>query len=194
MTYKTLSDLLRPQSFSFARLYDLFLMVVGIACLTFSAYVRIPLPFTPVPLTAQTLTVLLIGVLYGSKRGAICAALYIVVGIAGLPVFQAGNFGLDYIIRGATGGYLFGFVAAAFAAGYLAEQGFDRSFWKICTAMCIGNAIIYLFGLSWLAALGMQNIFAIGMFPFIPGDIVKILFATILLPSGWKLINMVHKK
>jgi len=189
-----MSELLRPQSFALGRLYDLLLMVTGIALITFSAYIRIPLPFTPVPLTAQTLTVLLIGVLYGSKRGAICIVLYIVVGIAGLPVFQGGHFGLDYIIKGATGGYLFGFIAAAFVTGYLSEQGFDRSFWKIFTAMCIGNAIIYLLGLSWLAALGIKNVFAIGMFPFIPGDLVKILFATILLPTGWKLINIVNKK
>jgi len=194
MTYKTMSELLRPQSFALGRLYDLLLMVTGIALITFSAYSRIPLPFTPVPLTAQTLTVLLIGVLYGSKRGAICIVLYIVVGIAGLPVFQGGYFGLDYIIKGATGGYLFGFIAAAFVTGYLAEQGFDRSFWKTFTAMCVGNIIILIFGCSWLAIIGLKNVIVIGALPFIPGDIIKSLFATLLLPTGWKVITALHKK
>jgi biotin transport system substrate-specific component len=194
MTYKTLSDLVRPRSFSFGRLYDIFLMIAGIVCLTLSAYIRIPLPFTPVPLTAQTLTVLLIGVLYGSKRGVLCTVLYIVVGIAGLPVFQGGHFGLAYIIKGTTAGYLFGFIAAASVTGYLAEQGFDRSFWKSFVAMCIGNIIILTCGCVWLAAVGLKNVIVIGALPFILGDLVKIFLASIILPAGWKMINRADRK
>jgi biotin transport system substrate-specific component len=194
MKYKTMSALLRPQAFTLASFYDLLLMIVGVAGITLSAYIRIPLPFTPVPLTGQTFTVLFFGILYGSKRGAACAALYILVGIAGLPVFQGGHFGLAYIIKGTTAGYLFGFVVAAFVTGYLAEQGFDRSFWKTFVAMFIGNFIILTCGCIWLAAVGLRNVIVIGALPFIPGDIVKSLIATVILPSGWKLINAVERK
>ncbi|MEJ2664443.1 MAG: biotin transporter BioY, partial [Spirochaetia bacterium] len=193
MTYKTYSDLIRPQSAVMGRLYDLLLMAVGVVAITFSAYIRIPLPFSPVPLTGQTLTVLLIGILYGRKRGAICVLAYVMTGIAGLPVFQGGHFGLDYIIKGATAGYLFGFIVAAFATGYLAEHGFDRSFWKVFTAMFLGDIILLSFGSLWLAALGTNDVLLKGFIPFIPGDIVKILAATAILPTGWKLIGKIHK-
>ncbi len=189
MTYKTYSELLRPRSVAMGLLYDLLMTAVGVVAITFSAYIRIPLPFSPVPLTGQTLTVLLIGILYGRRRGAICVLAYIMTGIAGLPVFQGGHFGLDYLIKGATTGYLFGFMIAAFITGYLAENGFDRSLWKVFTAMFLGDIILLSFGSIWLAILGMQNVLVIGFLIFIPGDIVKILLATLILPTGWKLIG-----
>jgi biotin transport system substrate-specific component len=194
MTYKTYSDLLRPRSVAMGLLYDLLMTAVGVVAITFSAYIRIPLPFSPVPLTGQTLTVLLIGILYGRRRGAICVLAYIMTGIAGLPVFQGGHFGLDYLIKGATTGYLFGFMIAAFVTGYLAENGFDRSLWKVFTAMFLGDIILLSFGSIWLAILGMQNVLVIGFLIFIPGDIVKILIATLILPTGWKLIGGKQKE
>jgi biotin transport system substrate-specific component len=194
MTYKTYSDLLRPRSVAMGLLYDLLMTAVGVVAITFSAYIRIPLPFSPVPLTGQTLTVLLIGILYGRRRGAICVLAYIMTGIAGLPVFQGGHFGLDYLIKGATTGYLFGFMIAAFVTGCLAENGFDRSLWKVFTAMFLGDIILLSFGSIWLAILGMQNVLVIGFLIFIPGDIVKILIATLILPTGWKLIGGKQKE
>jgi biotin transport system substrate-specific component len=194
MTYKTYSELLRPRSVAMGLLYDLLMTAVGVVAITFSAYIRIPLPFSPVPLTGQTLTVLLIGILYGRRRGAICVLAYIMTGIAGLPVFQGGHFGLDYLIKGATTGYLFGFMIAAFVTGYLAENGFDRSLWKVFTAMFLGDIILLSFGSIWLAILGMQNVLVIGFLIFIPGDIVKILIATLILPTGWKLIGGKQKE
>jgi biotin transport system substrate-specific component len=192
--YKTYSELLRPRSVAMGLLYDLLMTAVGVVAITFSAYIRIPLPFSPVPLTGQTLTVLLIGILYGRRRGAICVLAYIMTGIAGLPVFQGGHFGLDYLIKGATTGYLFGFMIAAFVTGYLAENGFDRSLWKVFTAMFLGDIILLSFGSIWLAILGMQNVLVIGFLIFIPGDIVKILIATLILPTGWKLIGGKQKE
>jgi biotin transport system substrate-specific component len=194
MTYKTYSELLRPRSVAMGLLYDLLMTAVGVVAITFSAYIRIPLPFSPVPLTGQTLTVLLIGILYGRRRGAICVLAYIMTGIAGLPVFQGGHFGLDYLIKGATTGYLFGFMIAAFVTGCLAENGFDRSLWKVFTAMFLGDIILLSFGSIWLAILGMQNVLVIGFLIFIPGDIVKILIATLILPTGWKLIGGKQKE
>jgi biotin transport system substrate-specific component len=101
---------------------------------------------------------------------------------------------LDYLIKGATTGYLFGFMIAAFVTGYLAENGFDRSLWKVFTAMFLGDIILLSFGSIWLAILGMQNVLVIGFLIFIPGDIVKILIATLILPTGWKLIGGKQKE
>jgi biotin transport system substrate-specific component len=195
MIAKTYCELLKPNTKIFALLYDLVLILLGTAALTFSAYVRIPLPFTPVPLTGQTFTVLFIGVLYGSKRGALCLLFYLLIGIAGMPVFQGGKAGLEYFLGPTgTGGYLIGFVAAAFVTGYLAEYKFDRSFWKTFTTMCLGNIVIYIFGSSWLLILGFQNVIVLGVLPFIPGDLIKSLIATLYLPTGWKLIQLGKNK
>jgi biotin transport system substrate-specific component len=193
MQAKTFGELLKPNTKALGRLYDILLVMLGTAAIALSAYVRIPLPFTPVPLTGQTFAVLFVGMLYGSKRGSLSVLFYLLVGLAGVPVFQGGNSGWEYI-AGPTGGFLIGFMLAAFFTGYLAEYRFDRSFWKTFTAMCMGNIIIYLFGCTWLLILGFKNAILIGALPFIPGDLLKSIIATMLLPPGWKLLRLFGTK
>jgi biotin transporter BioY len=134
--------------------------------------------------------VLLTGVLLGSRRGSLSVLAYLAQGIAGLPVFAPGGApGLTRLL-GPTGGYLLGFVAAAYATGLLAERGWDRKMTTALLAMLIGNAIIYAFGLPWLALfVGIEDTLPLGLYPFAGGDVLKAVLAAALLPVGWKLLN-----
>ncbi|MFQ5879450.1 MAG: biotin transporter BioY [Dehalococcoidia bacterium] len=161
------------------------LVAGGSAFVALSAQVRIHLPFTPVPITGQTFAVLLLGALLGSRLAGASLLTYFTEGVAGLPVFQGGNSGWAYI-AGPTGGYIIGFIFAAYAVGWLAERGWDRWPWTTALAMLMGNVIIYLFGLPWLAHFVPDDkVFAFGLLPFIPGDTIKLLLAASLVPSGW---------
>jgi len=154
-----------------------------------SAQIRIDLPFTPVPITGQTFGVLLVGAVLGTYRGVLSLALYLVEGAMGLPVFAGGAAGAHYLV-GPTGGYLVGFVVAAGITGWLAEREWDRRVWMAALAMLVGNLVIYVFGLPWLARfVGPQAAVVKGLLPFIPGDILKLLLAASALPSAWKLVE-----
>lgn len=180
------ADLLRPQERTRAFIFDGLLIAAGSLVVALSALIQIRLPFTPVPITAQTLAVLLVGVLLGSRRGGLALLAYLGEGLAGLPVFSGGGFGLAHVL-GPTGGYLFGFVAAAFATGWLAERGWDRRAVTAFAAMLIGNLVIYVFGVAWLGSLvGYGQALALGVVPFILGDLLKIALGTALLPLGWQ--------
>lgn len=153
------------------------------------ARISIPLPFTPVPVTGQTLAVLLSGVVLGARRGALALLMYLGYGAMGLPVFSMGRGGLAHLF-GPTGGYLWGFVAAAFITGLLAERGWDRKAATAFLAMLLGNVVIYACGLPWLARyVGYERVLMAGLWPFIAGDFLKLLLATVLLPLGWKLVG-----
>lgn len=155
------------------------------------AQIAIPLPFTAVPLTFQTLGVLLTGAALGSRKGGIALLLYLSYGALGAPVFAAGTGGMIKL-TGFTAGYLWAFPIAAYITGWLCEKGYDRSFKTSIISMIPGSLIIYLFGVLWLAFLTQQNIQTAinqGMTPFITGDITKILLAGTLLPLTWKLIG-----
>jgi len=131
----------------------------------------------------------MIAALLGSRRAAACLLTYLAEGAVGLPVFAQAKAGL-VAFAGPTGGYLVGFVVAAFVVGLLAEMGWDRKFGTTVLAMVIGNIVIYAFGLTWLAHLiGAKSAIAGGLYPFIPGDILKIVLAAALLPSAWKLLG-----
>lgn len=166
------------------------LLVVGGSVLTaLMAQIAIPLPFTPVPITGQTFGVLLTGAILGSRRGALSMALYLLEGVSGLPVFAGGASGPERLL-GPTGGYLLGFVAAAWVTGYLCERGWDRRVLSAALAMGIGNGVIYLFGLPWLACfIGPASALMAGLWPFTPGDLIKIALAALALPSGWALVR-----
>lgn len=162
-------------------------LVVGFSLLTgLSAQVSIPLPFTPVPVTGQTFAVLLTGALLGSQAGAAAMVAYLLEGIAGLPVFAGGTAGIGKLL-GPTGGYLIGCPIAAYVAGYLAERGWDRRLWSSVLAMLLGNAVIYVVGVPWLSLFlpAGQSALALGLYPFVPGDLYKVVLAAVLLPTGW---------
>ncbi len=167
-------------------------LVVGFALLTAAAaQIEIPLWFTPVPITGQTFAVLLAGAALGSAAGASSQLVYVALGAAGLPFYAGGESGWD-VVSGATGGYLIGFVVAAWFVGYLAERRHDRNVATAMPAFLAGNAIIYVFGVTWLAhQLGVSATKAVelGMAPFVIGDLVKIAVAGMLLPSAWKLVG-----
>lgn len=155
-----------------------------------AAAAQISIPLQPVPITGQTFAVLLVGIVLGSRRGALALAAYLAEGIAGLPVFAEAKFGLATVM-GPTGGYLVGFIAAAWLVGFLAERGFDRSLLKTLAAMVLGNIVIYAFGLAWLSRFvgSLPATLAAGMYPFLIGDAIKAVLAALLLPSAWKLIG-----
>ncbi len=189
MIYMAYADVLRPAVRRYAFLYDLGLVIAGSLLVALSAQVAIPLPSSPVPLTGQTLVVLLVGVVLGSRRGAICMLTYLGEGIIGWPVFAGGQFGWMHLL-GPTGGYLVGFVVAAYISGLLAERGWDRRLRTSLLAMVSGNLVIYLFGLVWLGRfVGTDQAVALGVLPFLPGDLVKIGLGTWLLPTGWRLLG-----
>lgn len=162
------------------------LVLGGSVLIGLMAQVAIPLPFTPVPITGQTFAVLLVGALLGSRRGALSAGLYLAEGALGLPVFAGGSGGLARLF-GPTGGYLLGFVVAAGVVGWLCESGWDRRLPTAILAMLIGNGLIYLFGLPWLARfVGPERALAAGLWPFLAGDLIKIALAALALPLAWR--------
>jgi len=180
------ADLIRPQTRVRSLMYDILLVTAGSLVVAVSALIQVRLPFTPIPITAQTLAVLLVGVLLGSRRGGLALLAYLGQGLACLPVFAGGGFGLAHLL-GPTGGYLIGFAAAAFLVGWLAERGWDRRPLAALGAMTLGNLVIYAIGAGWLAwMVGPNQALALGVAPFVLGDVLKISLGTALLPLGWR--------
>jgi biotin transport system substrate-specific component len=155
-----------------------------------AAQVVVPLPWTPVPVTAQTFAVLLTGALLGSRLGALALLAYLAEGAAGLPFFSGGGGGPQFF-AGATAGYLFAFPVAAFVTGYLAERGWDRRLLTAAAAMALGSLVILAGGWAWLAVQtgSASRAFVLGVAPFVVGDVVKIALAAAALPLGWKLLR-----
>ncbi|HIQ00109.1 TPA: biotin transporter BioY [Candidatus Bipolaricaulota bacterium] len=172
-----------------AKVYEAGLVVGGSLLIALSARLVVPLPFSPVPITGQTFGVLLVGALLGGWRGGLSVFLYLLQGLAGLPVFAGGATGLARF-AGPTGGYLMGFLPAAVVVGILAQRGWDRKVWTTAVAMGVGNALIYAFGLPWLARfVGPERALPLGLAPFIPGDLVKLALAALALPAGWRFLR-----
>ncbi|MEE9167714.1 MAG: biotin transporter BioY [Candidatus Neomarinimicrobiota bacterium] len=183
------ADVLRPSVRGRSIVYDVTLVVGGSLFIALLSQIKISLPFTPVPITGQTLGVLLTGAMLGRTRGVAAIVVYLCEGLVGLPVFAGGAFGFTHML-GPTGGYLFGFIPGAFITGLLAEKGWDRKTGTTILAMVLGNLAILSVGLFWLAPFtGIDRLLELGFLPFIPGEIVKIGLAAVLLPSGWKLIG-----
>ena len=176
------------------------LAILGSAVVAIAAQVSVPM--LPVPMTLQTLAVLAVGGAYGARLGAITLALYALEGAAGLPVFANFQAGL-FLPTGeiiATGGYIIGFILAAGLVGYLVEKGWGGNILKLCAAMLIGAAVVYIPGLIWLVGWlgvmkGMDAMSAIavaftsGMLPFILGDIIKAVLAALAFPAAFSLLR-----
>lgn len=173
---------------------DIGFIAAGAALTAVAAQISIPM--WPVPITGQTFAVLLVGTTLGAARGALSMTLYMLLGAFGLPIFTAGKSGLAYI-AGPTGGYLIGFVLAALVVGWLAQRQWDRKVLGAAVSFLVGTVVIYSVGLAWLSValgqLGRPNDIAAtlqaGLYPFIPGDILKAVAAGALLPATWKLAN-----
>jgi len=165
-------------------------LVIGFSLLTALA-AQIVVPVGPIPITGQTFAVLLTGALLGSRLGAITMIVYLLEGAIGLPFFVGASSGLWHLM-GPTGGYLIAFPAAAFITGAFAEHEWDRRFLTAAAAMAIGSSVIMLAGWLWFSLVMRTSpvlTFFDAVLKFIPGDIIKICLAAVVLPSGWKLVR-----
>lgn len=170
-------------------------LIVGFSCLT-ALSAQVSFWIGPVPITGQTFAVLLSGILLGSYRGAMSQLTYLAIGCTGIPYWFAlgGPPGIARLL-GPTGGYLIGFVVAAFVVGWLAERGWDRKVGTAALAMLIGNIVLYVPGLSWLSRFVPEGaLLRAGLYPFIPGDLVKLAVAALALPSAWHFISRAKKE
>jgi len=185
---------------------DVMLVVAGSLVMAALAQVSIKLPFTPVPVTGQTLGVLLVGGSLGALLGGAAMLLYLAEGAIGLPFFAGGEAGLDRLgFASASGGYLWGFVIAAVLIGYLAEKRWDRGVGSAIGAFLLGEIIIFTIGVFWLAnALGISvqasgacdlatgadcDALQLGLYPFVIGDLLKVLLAAGAFPLLWRLLK-----
>ena len=188
----TLADFLVPISIAErlnARVRHILLIASGALFIFLTAQIYIVR--TPVPLTGQTFGVLIVGGALGARRGFAAVALYVLLGLVGLPFFAEGKGG-SVVILGATGGYLIGFIIAGAVVGRLAELGWDRHIGGAIGMMLIGSAIIYAIGLPWLAAvadLTPSETIAAGLTPFVLWDAIKLAVAAGIFPVAWWLIG-----
>jgi len=186
-----LSEVFGPSEGASLRVKQAVLVILGVAALTLAANIRVPM--WPVPITMQTFAVLTVGAAYGARLGLVTLLAYLALGAAGVSVFTGEGAGLAYMM-GPTGGYLAGFAVAAGVMGWLAQRGWDRSVLSMVAALLIGNAIIYAFGMPWMAYLflaekGAAWVMQWGMTNFLLGDALKLALAALLVPAVWKAVG-----
>lgn len=207
-TRRVLADVIaRPSSRARAFALDAALVVAGAAFVALLAQVTIPLPI--VPITGQTLGVLVVGASLGAVRGASALGLYAVVGILGVPVFADGEAGTT-VLFGATGGFILGFIASAAVVGWLAERAWDRRILKALSMFLAGTVVTFLVGLPWLFVwftligpevyqawgyeTALQGTIESGLLPFILPGVVKALIAALIVPGAWALVRWVDAR
>ena len=182
-----------------SRTRHVILIVTGALFIALTANYAVPVLGSPVPITGQTFSVLLVGGALGFRRGLMASALYVVLGFF-LPVYAQHASGIGTIasisggtiVLGATGGYLVGFILAGAVVGRLAELGWDRRLLGAIAAMAIGNVLIYLVGIPWLMAaahLDIADAINAGFRPFLVGDVIKLLLAGALFPAAWWVVH-----
>lgn len=170
---------------------DMLLVVSASALIAIAAQVSILLPFTPVPMTLQPLAVLFVGVALGSVRGAAAAALYLLEGFSGLPVFAQAHGGPAMFLA-PTAGYLFSYPFAAWLAGFVSERGWGSTIVRAVTGMLLALSVIYAGGWSWLAAMtDTRTAFAAGIAPFVVADVVKVALGAMLLPKAQQIVSRI---
>jgi len=170
-------------------------LVVGGAGVT-AALAQVYVPMWPVPITGQTLAVLLVGASLGALRGALSMMLYALVGALGAPVYSEGEAGLATLL-GPTGGYIVGFVLAAALTGWLAQRRFDRTLVRGMLAFVAGSAVVFAIGLPWLhLALGLTwpETLQGGLYPFVVGGVVKAVIAALVLRGAWRLVDRADRR
>lgn len=201
---KTLKDLIPNFTGENARVKSILVdavLVIGFALFTaLMAQISITLSFTPVPITGQTLAVLLSGAALGIRLGAFSQILYVLMGAVGFSVYSEGSSGWD-VLKGATGGYIIGFIFASAFVGYMAEKSNDRKITSSIGAFLIGSIIIYTLGTLWLAHVlnipvikGPESAIALGVVPFLFGDVLKAIIAGVAVPTSWKLVSRLKGK
>lgn len=171
---------------------NLLLILTGTALVAVLAQVAIPLPFTPVPLTLGTFGALVVGAGLGPARATASLALYVLAGIAGVGWFAGGAHGWQF----ASFGYLLGFVVAAAVTGRFARRGADRSVGATVGIMLVGSAVVYAFGVPWLAiflGVDLGTALTLGVVPFLIGDAIKAVLAALLLPGLWRVLGRVER-
>lgn len=182
---KTLVDIAWPRTDALRYAALAVAVVFGVCLLTLSAKMQVP---GPVPMTMQTLVVVLLGMAYGSRLGAATVLAYLLAGAAGLPVFAntpERGIGLAYMM-GPTGGFLVGFLISAWVVGTLAERGWDRTFLRCAIASIAGHVIILLAGLVWLSVLlGTTKAIEVGLLPFLASTALKTALNAALMPMIW---------
>jgi len=191
MRRNTLSARVVPESW----VTNIILIAAGSALMAVSARFSYQFSFSTVPVTGQTFAVLLIGAVYGSRLGAATMVAYLAEGASGLPVFAGGHGGIGAIST-ASGGYLFGFIAAAYIVGWFSERGWDRGRW-IVLPMVLGNAALYVPGIIWLheqfrivnIPISWETALDYGLWPFIAGDLAKLVLAALAVPAGWAAVE-----
>lgn len=183
----------RPRTRGARLAYHAALVVGGSLLIALLAQVAVRLPFTPVPVSGQTLGVLLVGTAFGWLLGGLTLLLYLAEIAVGLPFAAEGKGGLEVLtLATASGGYIWGFLAAAILMGWLANRGWDRSIRSSISVMLLGHLVIYVFGISWLMAsidVGLQDALVLGLAPFVVGDTLKLLLAAGALPLAWRLVG-----
>jgi len=153
------------------------------------SYLTVHLPFSPVPITGQTLGVLIVAMVLGRARGTAVVAAYLAEGAMGLPVFAGGKAGAVALL-GPTGGYLAGFLAAAYVVGYLSDKGWYRTYFASVLAMIVGTVAIFACGLTWLGIVVPEGaLLSMGLWPFLPGAAIKIAVAAVILPSVYRFMK-----
>lgn len=170
-------------------LRNLVLAIAGSLFVAGAAHISVPM--LPVPMTLQTLAVLMVGGAYGARLGAATLALYAAEGAAGLPVFAPTPDGYPGIM-GPTGGYIIGFILAAALVGYLAQKAWDRNAFTTFAAMLLGGAVLYVPGLIWLSTfLGgdIAKTLQYGLYPFVLGDVIKAVLAALAFPATWLAVD-----
>jgi biotin transport system substrate-specific component len=185
---KVLSEAVLPAEGVRLWLKRALLVALGVAALTVAGKIRVP--FWPVPVTMQTFVVLGVGAAYGLRLGVTTILGWLALGALGVAVFTGERAGLAYM-AGSTGGYLAGFVLAAGLLGLAARRGWDRSVPRMALAMLAGSALIYLPGVLWLGVVhGFDKpILAWGLWPFLPGDALKLALAALLFPAAWRMVG-----
>jgi biotin transport system substrate-specific component len=196
MTGSALAPALWPERVS-PVVRNVSLIVIGVALLTLSAKIRVP--FWPVPMTLQTFAVMAIAAAYGSRLGVATVGAYLAAGLAGLPVFAGTTLAGPTYFLGTTGGFLVGFLIAAYVVGLAADRGWDRSPIRLGAAMIVGDAIVFLLGFIWLAwfaqlssgatGIGAESAWVNGVRNFLLADALKIAIAALAVPAGWALLS-----